>query len=181
MVVIGSGVTGAAVAWGLLRRGERVGLWGKGGSEVSKGRGLRGAGKGAKRVVMLEARSVCSGATGRNGGNMKVSPWEVVRALKLRGISGERARKIVDFQRRHLGLLLELCRAEGIEAAELREVETVDLFVDGEGWEEAKGLVENLGKEKGLEDVDWGLKMWEGEEAREVSSLLFWKCSETNR
>lgn len=45
VVVVGSGITGAGVAWGLLK--------GDGGKK--------------KRVVMLEARSVCSGATGRNG------------------------------------------------------------------------------------------------------------------
>jgi hypothetical protein len=153
VVVVGSGITGAAVAWTVLREGEKRGLWGEG-EEM--------------RVVMLEARSVCSGATGRNGGHMKVSPWEVVRALKLRGISGEATRKIVEFQRRHLGILLGLCRAEGIEGAELREVETVDVFVDAEGWKETKGCMEELGREKGLQDVDWGLRIWEGEEAREV-------------
>lgn len=162
-MVIGSGVTGASVSRTVLREGARRG------GAVGEGDG------GERRVVMLEARSVCSGATGRNGGHVKVSPWEVVRALELRGIRGERARKIVEFQRRHLGVLLELCKAEGIEAAELREVETVDLFMHGEGWEEAKECMKEM--EKGMEDVDWGLKVWEGEEAREVSGLCFLNAS----
>ncbi|EJT78689.1 hypothetical protein GGTG_03788 [Gaeumannomyces tritici R3-111a-1] len=42
-VIIGSGITGAAVAWHLLE------------------------GDGGSNVVMLEARQICSGATGRNG------------------------------------------------------------------------------------------------------------------
>jgi hypothetical protein len=42
-VIIGSGITGSLVAWNLLQ---------------SEGHG---------RVVMLEARQACSGATGRNG------------------------------------------------------------------------------------------------------------------
>jgi FAD dependent oxidoreductase len=163
VVVIGSGITGAAVARTVLREGEKGGLWGEG---------------EGKRVVMLEARSVCSGATGRNGGHVKVSPWEMVRALKLRGIGGEGARKIVEFQRRHLGILLGLCRADGIEGAELREVETVDVFVDAEGWKETKGCVEELGREKRLQDVDWGLRIWEGEDAREVGCLCFLKLYE---
>jgi hypothetical protein len=160
VVVIGSGITGASVARTILREGERLGA--------------------GVRVVMLEARGVCSGATGRNGGNAKVSSWEVVRALKLKGITGERARKIMDFQRRHIGLLLGLCKAEGIEAAELREVETVDLFVDGEGWKEAKGCVEELGMEKGMEDVNWELRVWEGAEAREVGCLRLLERSEAD-
>lgn len=42
VVIIGSGITGAAVAWNLLRRGQ-------------------------PGIVMLEARQASSGATGRNG------------------------------------------------------------------------------------------------------------------
>jgi hypothetical protein len=44
-LIIGSGITGASVAWNILQ-------------EPPSQRG---------RVVMLEARPVCSGATGRNG------------------------------------------------------------------------------------------------------------------
>ena len=43
VVIIGSGITGAAVAWNLLE------------SDVKR------------TIVMLEARQTCSGATGRNG------------------------------------------------------------------------------------------------------------------
>jgi hypothetical protein len=50
-VIIGSGITGAAVAWGLLQHSEP---------------GPNPDGLGAS-IVMLEARQACSGATGRNG------------------------------------------------------------------------------------------------------------------
>jgi glycine/D-amino acid oxidase-like deaminating enzyme len=53
VVVVGSGITGGFAARFLLE-GEGVGEGGKGEGE---GEGLR--------VVMLEAREVCSGATGR--------------------------------------------------------------------------------------------------------------------
>jgi hypothetical protein len=43
-VIIGSGITGASIAHGLLSRGGTT-----------------------KKIVMLEARQACSGATGRNG------------------------------------------------------------------------------------------------------------------
>lgn len=43
VVIIGSGITGAAVAWGLLQDRSSPG------------------------ILMLEAREACSGATGRNG------------------------------------------------------------------------------------------------------------------
>ena len=51
-VIVGSGITGAGVAWGLM-----------GGDK--KGDGVNG--KRKERIVMLEARQACSGATGRNG------------------------------------------------------------------------------------------------------------------
>lgn len=50
IVIIGSGISGAAIAWNLLedvRNGDRE--------------------PDAQRIVMLEARQACSGATGRNG------------------------------------------------------------------------------------------------------------------
>lgn len=55
VVIIGSGITGAAVAWGLL--------------QDEGGDGTEGI---KPSVVMLEARQTCSGATGRNG--MRCSP-----------------------------------------------------------------------------------------------------------
>ena len=57
-VIVGSGITGAGVAWGIL-----------GGDDEQEGRGESiGESRSAKgRIVMLEARQACSGATGRNG------------------------------------------------------------------------------------------------------------------
>lgn len=54
VVIIGSGISGTAVAKTLIERDTQL-------------RGERGAqdGKGTLRVVMLEARDTCSGATGR--------------------------------------------------------------------------------------------------------------------
>lgn len=43
IVIVGSGITGSAVAWNLLQ------------------------GDSKRSIVMLEARQACSGATGRNG------------------------------------------------------------------------------------------------------------------
>jgi len=49
VVIIGSGITGAAVAWELLQEQQSL-------DDAEK-----------KSMVMLEARQACSGATGRNG------------------------------------------------------------------------------------------------------------------
>merc|ERR1712093_462271 len=54
VVIIGSGITGAGIAWNLLG--------GEDGVHTPKNQ---------EKVVMLEARQACSGATGRNGGHTK--------------------------------------------------------------------------------------------------------------
>ncbi|KAK0616520.1 FAD dependent oxidoreductase [Immersiella caudata] len=50
-VIIGSGITGAAIAWNLLQASS------------------------PGSIVMLEARQACSGATGRNGGHTKAASY----------------------------------------------------------------------------------------------------------
>lgn len=56
IVIIGSGITGASVARTILSECASMGI--------------------NRRVVMLEARQICSGATGRNGGHIKCTPYE---------------------------------------------------------------------------------------------------------
>ncbi len=53
-VIIGSGITGAAVAWNILKDRD------------PGPRGLDGVAANPS-ILMLEARQACSGATGRNG------------------------------------------------------------------------------------------------------------------
>lgn len=69
VVIIGSGITGAAVAWNLLQK------------QVSEHR------RGGSKIVMLEARGACSGATGRNGISLSiVFPTSLVFKV-VRGVS----------------------------------------------------------------------------------------------
>lgn len=140
VVIIGSGITGAAVAKSLL--------------ELSDG-GLD--------VVVCEARTLCSGATGRNGGHIKASPYELF--ANLRGKVGvERARAVTRFQRRHLEVLLEV--GEMVPEGEVREVETVDLFLERGDFEKSKGEVKEM--EEWLEEEK--CTVWEADEVRsEVS------------
>lgn len=56
IVIIGSGITGASIAWNFLK-------------DVCPGE------KGPRNIVMLEARQACSGATGRNGGHTKAASY----------------------------------------------------------------------------------------------------------
>lgn len=53
VVIVGSGITGAAVAWNLLQNDPK------------------------RTIVMLEARQACSGATGRNGRELYTSYYQI--------------------------------------------------------------------------------------------------------
>jgi hypothetical protein len=82
-----------------------------------------------KKVVILEARQLCSGETGRNGGHIEVAPYDAFARYST--VYGkERAAVLVRFQLRYVQALLAVCQHERIAVAEAREVETADLFLD---------------------------------------------------
>ena len=142
IVIIGSGITGAAISRTLLQQTNR------------KNHSIN--------ITVLEARDICSGATGRNGGHVKVAPYEAFEALE-RKFGGERAVALTRFQLRHLE-----CLSEGVERAECRGVETVDLFLDDKVFEGACRVVERM---KGLLP-ECEVKVFQAAEAREVSLLI---------
>jgi hypothetical protein len=151
IVIIGSGITGAAVAKTILEEWTR----GQAGKGVEDGR----------KIVVLEAREFCSGATGRNGGQIKVVPYDAYVRIKKR-LGSEAAKKIVEFQMRHLQHLLDIARDEGWDVAECREVETVDVFFHGDSWTKARTAVDTLMREwKAVGDE---VKVWDKEEAVEA-------------
>ncbi|KAK9860080.1 hypothetical protein MYU51_010333 [Penicillium brevicompactum] len=117
IVIIGSGISGASIAYTLLKKCPTL------------------------KIVMLEAREVCSGATGRNGGHIKCSAYLEYASLKAR--FGTRAKHIIEYQRRHMPLLLGLIEELGIDA-EAREVDTLDIFTDSKMWEDAKEMILEL-------------------------------------
>lgn len=146
IVIIGSGITGAAIAWTLTQQCKILNI--------------------KRNIVILEAREISSGATGRNGGHIKTASYRTFAELKKR-IGVEKASEIVNFQLMHLGVLVGLCEREGFEVAECRKVETVDLVLGEEEFMAAKEEVGDF--EKVMEEVD--IRVWEPEEAREVSCL----------
>lgn len=147
IVVIGSGITGAAISRTLLQQTNRD--------------------NHTINITVLEARDICSGATGRNGGHVKVAPYEAFEALE-RKFGEERAVALTRFQLRHLECLREVCESWGYKGAECRGVETVDLFLDDEVFEGACRVVERMGWL--LPECE--IKVFQASEAREVSLLM---------
>lgn len=151
IVIIGSGISGASIAYTILHECEDL--------------------KVSKRVVMLEARNVCSGATGRNGGHIKCAPYESYARYKDR-FGPKKARKLLEFEMMHLPTLVDLAEGQGFVAGEVREVETIDVFTEPTMWEKASHMVELLQAE--CPDIAPETKLLAPAEARKVrSSVIF--------
>jgi glycine/D-amino acid oxidase-like deaminating enzyme len=117
------------------------------------------------RVVVLEGRLLCSGATGRNGGHMKCSPYVDYRELK-KAHGSSKAKAIVRFRMLQRQCILDVVESEGLQGTEAREVDTSDVFLDLEEWNKAKMMVEELRSE--FSEAAEGISMMEGDEAQRV-------------
>ncbi|KAI1354744.1 FAD dependent oxidoreductase [Xylaria sp. FL0043] len=116
-VIIGSGITGAAVAFNLLSNG-------------------------AKDVVMIEARQACSGATGRNGGHTKAASY--VTFLHHQHEHGtEMAAKIARLELANIRAVHAFAREHGIDC-DSNPCDTMDVVYDAKQWETAQKAVKAL-------------------------------------
>jgi glycine/D-amino acid oxidase-like deaminating enzyme len=110
-VIIGSGITGAAVAYKLLNRDPEL------------------------SILMLEARKAASGASGRNGGHVRPGDWSNImewvekygedEALKIQKLEQECVDNVADFVRTHN------------VSSYFHEVESAELFWTKEAFAEA--------------------------------------------
>ncbi|KND93284.1 hypothetical protein TOPH_02350 [Tolypocladium ophioglossoides CBS 100239] len=104
VVVLGSGITGLSVSWWLLKDSDSLSL------------------------SVLDAREICSGATGRNGGRINctaVQDFEKYRRLYGHDV----AVKIVRFELAHLDAIQTMIREAGSEIAQSSDVRAVDAIV----------------------------------------------------
>jgi glycine/D-amino acid oxidase-like deaminating enzyme len=104
IVIIGSGITAASVAWHLLTQSPEL------------------------NVTVVEARGVCSGATGRNGG--RINATAVQDFSKYTKIFGrEHAMQIVRFELAHYQQILDLVKSVGPELEEKSEIRWIDALL----------------------------------------------------
>ncbi|KAJ7703769.1 hypothetical protein B0H16DRAFT_1394643 [Mycena metata] len=134
IVIIGSGITGTAVARTLLAQFDT---------------------KNAPLIVMLDARDACSGATARNGGHVTPLIYHDYAALKKKH-GAEMAQSILKFRFAHIAELIQVSKDEDILAdSQCRAVETFDVFFNQEMFDLA---VQNLNAY--LDEMPEQRKLW---------------------
>lgn len=94
------------------------------------------------KIILVEARSLCSGATGRNGGHIKaMSPgaW-----LERKNAYGQKeALRIMEWEHSHVEEMLACIEDSGIDADQ-RRVEGLDVYHDEKTWSRAVHAVEEI-------------------------------------
>ncbi|KAL5365317.1 FAD dependent oxidoreductase-domain-containing protein [Aspergillus floccosus] len=118
IVVIGSGISGMSLCRGLLS--QRPDL----------------------KITLVEARSLCSGATGRNGGHIKTMTFAMWAERKHQfGI--EEAIKISEFEHSHLDAMAAAIEADGADC-DLVRTEGVEAYYDAAVFEKAVAALEDM-------------------------------------
>ncbi|VUC22145.1 unnamed protein product, partial [Clonostachys rosea] len=111
VVIIGTGVTGTNLAYNLLKKRPEL------------------------RVAAIDARDLCSGATGRNGGHIKTMAFAVWEERKRRyGI--EEAIRLTEFEHSHLGAMTSAAREKGIDC-DILPTEGLDAYFDQDSFDRA--------------------------------------------
>ena len=137
VVIIGSGITGASVARSLLQDRVRQ----DGTPEYPS-------------VVMLEARDVCSGATGRNGGHILETGEALAPLADSIGI--EAAKKILKFRLAHLNEMLNIADQWGLtDECQARRVQFLGVYFDEKPWKEALDRFWRFKEAMPVESATW--------------------------
>ncbi|KAF4458110.1 hypothetical protein F53441_118 [Fusarium austroafricanum] len=137
IAIIGSGVTGTSVAHTLLNHPRAAGL----------------------RITMLEARTACSGATGRNGGHLVSDICDHFQDL-ANALGVDEAVKILRFSEANItelkAVVAQLDEAER-DAVELREVNATATIGDRETLEHLKSSLELMKASAEETALEYGL------------------------
>ncbi|KAF2473727.1 FAD dependent oxidoreductase [Lindgomyces ingoldianus] len=147
-VIIGSGISGTLIAYGLF------------------------CSEPGSRVVILEAREACGGATGRNGGHTKAASYRTY--LQHREELGkEEALKIARLEYENILATHRLAREMKLDC-ESQECNTVDLIYDQETFERGKNAVEILRADADESESMEGGMAWYKVHSRNEAMARFW-------
>ncbi|KAL8756008.1 MAG: hypothetical protein Q9199_003242 [Rusavskia elegans] len=140
-IIIGSGITGASIAYNVLDNSD------------------------TSSVLMLEARTACSGATGRNGGHTKAKSYQAFLD-NVRDQGEEEAAKIARFEYRNVKAVHAFAREHNIEC-DSWEGDTVDIIYDTSHWNRAQKAVSEMRRILGEEDAAAQYKFHDASETAE--------------
>lgn len=121
-VVVGSGITGAGIALRLLEQLDADGTARATSSDKSH-----------SPVVMLEARTTASGASGRNGGHCRAGWWAKFAEFHS-AFGAEEAVKFEHFEQSTVNAVAKFVRDNQIQC-DFQDVETADVTILAEEWE----------------------------------------------
>lgn len=151
VVIIGSGITGASIARTLLQN-----------------RAKSSSASSHPAVVMLEARDICSGATGRNGGHILETADEYAEIADVFG--EESARKLLRFRLAHLREMLGVAEELGLtEVAQARNVQFLSAYFGEEPWKAALERLRRFKEGMPEESAEW--VSYEGGSIQEVCGV----------
>ncbi|DAA74648.1 TPA_exp: putative FAD dependent oxidoreductase [Trichophyton benhamiae CBS 112371] len=141
IAIIGSGISGACIAYNILTRSPHT------------------------RVVILEARQACSGASGRNGGHTKAASYTsfgthaaavgIDEAVKIARLEYDTIKQVHAFAREH-SIPCDSC-----------ELETVDIIYDQKAWDESVQAIDAMRKAMGEDDPASKYTLWNSKDAEE--------------
>ncbi|KAF2630550.1 DAO-domain-containing protein [Macroventuria anomochaeta] len=153
VAIIGSGYAGASTAYWIHKYTEKA----------SK----------QPQVTLLEARDICGGATGRNGGQLRPHAYSRYPAWSKR-FGPDGAMGLIAHEMAHLSAFRDLADAEGIaEEVCLKFGETFDAAMTDEAWTRLKGAFQAMQKDHGDEnDIVKACRLIEdAREAEEFSQM----------
>ncbi|MCJ1399914.1 hypothetical protein MMC11_003117 [Xylographa trunciseda] len=139
VLIIGSGITGSSIAYNLLSQ------------------------RSPPSTLLLEARTACSGATGRNGGHTKCASYRSF--LDNMQSQGEHeAAKIVRYEYACMKAVHAFAKEHGIQC-DSWEGDTVDIIYDEDQWKLAKHAIAEIQKVLGKDDPASLYHFWDAKEA----------------
>lgn len=141
-VIVGSGITGAAVAYKLYARDPSL------------------------RILMLEARTAASGASGRNGGLCRAGWWLSYKRY-ADAFGEDEALKFVCLEEENVADLAAFVREHQVDC-DFEDLDTADSYLTHEAWAKIKEVLEMRREvqQRRPDDAPRGVKeVFEGEAA----------------
>ncbi|KAJ5234344.1 uncharacterized protein N7469_003512 [Penicillium citrinum] len=147
ILIIGGGYAGASAAYHLFPENQTSNL---------------------PRVVLLEARELCSGATGRNGGHLRPDLYSITsKYVERYGL--EAAVDVVRFEISHMKEIADVVAKEGIDC-DLTFSKSFDIYMDETELKQRKEFVNYL-RNQDLNFMD-DVKYLSETDAQEIAHVL---------